>query len=85
MMGRMLKDVIGNKTRTKISNAIFHWYCLFFMADYFLELAKAIHIRVHPVSNSYVNAKPAHCVILGYGGFLLGKSTRDLEDFFCMP
>lgn len=33
-----------------------------------IELAEAIHIRVYPVSDSYVNEKPAHLVLLGYGG-----------------
>lgn len=36
-----------------------------------IELAKANHIRVYPVSSSYVNAKPAHLVLLGYGGLSL--------------
>ncbi|MEK5040664.1 MocR-like pyridoxine biosynthesis transcription factor PdxR [Sporosarcina sp. FSL K6-3457] len=33
-----------------------------------IALAKANHIGVYPVSNSYVNAKPDHLVLLGYGG-----------------
>ncbi len=40
-----------------------------------IELAKAIHIRVYPVSNSYVNAKPTHLVLLGYGGL----STEEID------
>ena len=41
-----------------------------------IELAKVIHIRVYPVSNSYVNAKSANLVLLGYGG--LSREDIDL-------
>lgn len=33
-----------------------------------IELAKTIHIRIYPVSNSYVNVKSTNLVLLGYGG-----------------
>lgn len=36
-----------------------------------IALAKANHIRVYPVSNSYIHAKPTHLVLLGYGGLSL--------------
>lgn len=44
-----------------------------------IELAEAIHIRVYPVSNSYVNAKPAHLVLLGYGGLSLEEIDLGIQ------
>lgn len=44
-----------------------------------IELAEAIHIRVYPVSDSYVNEKPAHLVLLGYGGLSHEEIDRGIQ------
>ncbi|WP_203248311.1 MocR-like pyridoxine biosynthesis transcription factor PdxR [Sporosarcina beigongshangi] len=44
-----------------------------------IELAEAIHIRVYPVSTSYANAKPAHLVLLGYGGLSHEEIDRGIQ------
>ncbi|MEK4712736.1 MocR-like pyridoxine biosynthesis transcription factor PdxR [Sporosarcina sp. FSL K6-5500] len=44
-----------------------------------IELAKVIHIRIYPVSNSYVNVKLTNLVLLGYGGLSNEDITRGIQ------